>query len=197
MKLLITSAIALMLTTGVVANQARAQNTIADIVAASGGDFDQNYLDYDLLLTAVQTAGLVDALADENADLTVFAPNDLAFVRTARDLGYDGIDEAGAWSFLVAALTDLGGGDPIPVLTDILLYHVVPESLNVVDFFIASLFSQPITTLLGADFTPFFVLLKDNDPDIPDARLFLLALNIEASNGIIHTIGRVMIPLDI
>jgi hypothetical protein len=30
----------------------------------------------------------------------VFAPNDAAFLRTARDLGYNGSSESGAWNFL-------------------------------------------------------------------------------------------------
>ena len=57
--------------------------TIAGLLAKSGGTFDQNPWDYDLLLTAAGAAGLVDALNDPNARLTVFAPNDAAFTRTA------------------------------------------------------------------------------------------------------------------
>ena len=94
--------------------------TITDLVLKSGGDFDSNKRDYDILLNAVVTADLADALADPDAELTLFAPNDTAFYRLARDLGYKGgYDETLVWTFLVSALTDLGGGDPIPVLTDI------------------------------------------------------------------------------
>lgn len=69
-----------------------AQDTIADkVVAASGGasagTFDANGNDYDILLTALNTAGLTAAVADPNASLTVFAPRDAAFLRLARDLG--------------------------------------------------------------------------------------------------------------
>ena len=39
-------------------------------------------------------AGLVDALADPHAALTVFAPTDAAFVSLARDLGFTGTTEA-------------------------------------------------------------------------------------------------------
>ena len=62
--------------------------TLAQLVAASGGDFDKRWFDYDLLLNAVQAADLVDALNDPSVDWTLFAPNDLAFIRLARDLGY-------------------------------------------------------------------------------------------------------------
>ena len=65
------------------------------IVAQSGGEFDSNRYDYDILLNAVLTVGLqgdLAPLADETANLTVFAPNDIGFIRLARDLGYAGTD---------------------------------------------------------------------------------------------------------
>src|SRR5690606_26941829 len=96
--------------------------TITDIVAASGDGFDTNGRDYDVLLAAVTAAGLGETLATPGLDVTVWAPKDRAFVRTAQDLGFTGenSDEAGAWAFLVEALTAIGGGDPIPTLTTIL-----------------------------------------------------------------------------
>ncbi|MBX2799159.1 MAG: fasciclin domain-containing protein [Myxococcales bacterium] len=178
------------------ASPAYATDTITDIVAASGGTFDHNYHDYDVLLTAVIAAELDGALADPAAHLTVFAPNDLAFVLTARDLGYHGWDEAGAWDFLVVALTDIGGGDPIPVLTDILLYHVAGQEIDFIDFLIAAIFDVDVTTLLGETVHPFFFGLADNDPDLRDPRL-TWPINVQASNGIIHTINRVLIPVDL
>ena len=171
--------------------------TITDIVASSGGKFDKNKFDYDILLNAVLAADLADALANPDASLTVFAPNDLAFIRLARDLGYKGYDEAGAWHFLVAALTDLGGGDPIPVLTDVLLYHVAPKRISVFGFTRAVLRDATIETLLeGATVKPFFFGLIDNEPDLMNPRL-AFPLNVRASNGIIHTLSRVLIPVDL
>ena len=64
--------------------------TITEIVAASGGKFDKNDRDFDILLNAVLAAELDGALADPNADLTVFAPNDRSFIRLAQSLGYRG-----------------------------------------------------------------------------------------------------------
>ncbi len=63
---------------------------VTDIVALSGGEFDRNWFDYDILLNAVLTAGLEGALSDPIAELTVFGPNDFAFFRLARDLGFRG-----------------------------------------------------------------------------------------------------------
>ena len=170
--------------------------TITEIVALSGGEFDNNGRDNDILLNAVLTASLDDELGDPDATFTVFAPNDFAFIRTARDLGFEGHDEEGAWHFLVAALTDLGGGDPIPVLTTILLYHVAPEEYSLLDIVFFSIFGQTIDTLEGSTITPFFFRLIDNDPDLRDPRV-RWPFNLYASNGIIHNINRVLIPIDI
>ena len=56
------------------------KTTIAGLVAASGGEFDHNGRDHDLLLNAVKAAGLVGALDDPGADFNVFAPDDRAFI---------------------------------------------------------------------------------------------------------------------
>ncbi len=167
--------------------------TITEIVAASGGDFDRNRYDFDILLNAVLAANLQGALADTSKQFTVFAPNDQAFMRTARDLGFTGSGEQATWDFLVGALTDLGGGDPIPVLTNILLYHVAPVSLNPFQV----VFSRHIDTLLGQSFGVRGIVLVDKDPDIRNPFLNLFNLNIKASNGRIHAITRVLIPVNL
>lgn len=192
---LLTVSMLLALAPGASADPGARRGTITDIVAGSGGTFDDRGWDFDILLNAVLTAGLEGALADPGAGLTVFAPTDAAFMRTARDLGFTGTTEAEAWGFLVTALTGLGGGDPIPVLTNILLYHVAPGVLTPGDV----LSSAEISTLLsGAVVRPHPVrMLRDNDPDLRDPRLLPNRLNIWAQNGVIHAIDRVLIPLDI
>jgi serralysin len=164
--------------------------TITDIVVASGGEFDRNPFDYDILLNAVVTAGLAETLATPGLDVTVWAPNDAAFIRTARDLGFTGRDEAGAWAFLVEALTDLGGGDPIPLLTEILTYHVTPGARGVVSVLTTTTFP----TLQGGTITRHGFTLQDAAPSLRDPKL-TFPLQVRASNGIIHTIDRVLIPV--
>ena len=188
-------ALAMMLALAPAASASAQRGTITDIVAASGGEFDTKKGDYDILLTAVLTAELEGALANPDASLTVFAPNDLAFFRTATDLGYTGeYDEAAVWDFLVTAFTALGDGDPIPVLTNVLLYHVAPEKLSLFKV----LFGGPIDTLLdGAEVRPRFLSLGDNEPDLRNPRLIIRKLQIPASNGYIHGINRVLIPLNL
>ena len=181
----------------------KSRPTITEIaVTASGGldDFDGNMKDYDILVKAVVTAELDGALADPEAELTVFAPNDRAFYKLAMDLGYRGkYDEEMIWGFLVEALTTLGEGDPIPVLTNVLLYHVAPGKISARSLRYKAYRSKPITTLLdGVDFTPkgWKLKLKDKEPKLPDPRV-TSPKNLYAKNGIIHTIDRVLIPVQI
>ncbi len=165
--------------------------TITGIVAASG-DFDTNPKDFDLLLKAVQAAGLADVLNDPAADLTVFAPNDAAFMNLAKTLGFKGTTEAAAFDFVVDALTLLsGGGSPIPLLTDILLYHVVPESLQASQVLSAT----SIDTLLGTSLGVQGAALVDGDPDLANPNI--IATDIQAANGVVHVIDGVLIPVDI
>ncbi len=166
--------------------------TITDIVAASGGTFDKNRRDYDILLNAVLAADLAETLATPGLDVTVWAPNDAAFIRTARDLGYTGSSEKGAFDFIVGALTQLGGGDPIPLLTTILTYHVTPKARGV----FSVLTTRTFPTLQGGTIVRHGFTLQDKDPDLRDPNL-TLPLQVRASNGIIHTIDRVLIPADI
>ncbi len=170
--------------------------TIAQTVAQSGGTFDSNRHDYDILYTAVKAAGLVDALNNPNSKLTVFAPNDSAFIRTARDFGYSGWDEAGAFNAIAGVLGTLdpkGQGDPIPALKNVLLYHVAAGSRGAFQV----LFSRSIPTLLpGASFDVRFLRLVDDAPNRPDPYLNPFALNIKASNGVIHGITRVLLPVN-
>jgi len=178
------------------------RETITEIVLESGGDFDNDNGDFDILLTAVLAAGLEGALADPHADLTVFAPNDKAFVRLAQDLGYEGSDEAGAFQQIFDTLVALGGDEDgaIAILTEILLYHVSGES----QFLLEVIFSGGIDTLLvdmatgdPATILPVGRRLIDAEPELSDAFVSLRNSNIRARNGVIHTISRVMFPVDL
>lgn len=167
--------------------------TLTEIVAASGGEFDRNGRDYDILLRAVQAVpGIAAALNNCEDSLTLFAPNDLAFVRLARDLGYDGNDEEGSFNAIVAALTRIGNGDPIPVLRTVLLYHVAPRDLSPFQV----LFAREIVTLQGGVIRPFFFVLRDNDPDFRDPFL-TWPINVRACNGRLHSIDRVLLPVNL
>ena len=124
----------------------------------------------------------------------MLAPNDIAFIRLARSLGYHGWREQGAFEFIVDALTELGAGNPIPLLTDILLYHVSPGGMALKDIVL----SDPLETLLvGATIDPDGFRLRDGAPSLPDPYLRVRQGDIRAANGLIQPITRVLIPLDV
>lgn len=199
--LLLTSLLAVFALTATAAYAGNGKNskaknrTIADVVIASGGEFDNNHKDFDILLNAVVTADLAETLASPDINFTVFAPTDIAFVKLATDLGFTGEGEEAAWNFLVGALTELGGGDPIPVLTNVLLYHVAPERLTIDKVLFDT--DSVATALEGASFSVDRRSLVDADPDVKDAKVSLRRSNIRANNGLIHTIDRVLLPVDL
>ncbi len=165
--------------------------TIQAIIESSGTGFDSNAADFDILREAVSTAGLQGVLNDPTLDLTAFAPDDGAFVGLSQTLGYSGNDEAGAWDYLVEALTLLGGGDPIPLLTQVLTYHVSGESLQASQV----LTSSGIVTLQGGTLGVVGTELVDADPDVANPNI--IATDIQAENGIVHVLDGVLLPADL
>ena len=164
--------------------------TIADIAAESG--------DFDILVAALEATGLDLVVADRDADLTVFAPTDAAFIQLAEDLGIptDGLDETGVANAIVAALQDLAGGEEegLQLLTDILLYHVVDGSQSLEEIQAEGTIE---TELEGASFEVDGKTLIDNDPDVKDPKFVTELTDIEAANGTIQVIDRVLLPVDV
>ncbi|WP_424932513.1 fasciclin domain-containing protein [Amaricoccus macauensis] len=166
--------------------------TVVEVSGASG--YDDNGNDFDLLRDAVLTAGLAEALSDPAAELTVFAPNDAAFVGLAQTLGYEGSDEAGSLGHIVDALTLLGGGDPIPLLQQVLTYHVV-DGAFFKDDVVALGDGAAIGTLQGGEVTLDLSVpgLIDLDPGLDDPAL--IGFDVDADNGVIHVLDGVLLPV--
>ncbi len=149
--------------------------------------------DFSILTRLLGDAGLAATL-DETSDLTVFAPTNAAFAALAASLGFagDGGDEEAVLGFLTAALTELGGGDPIGPLTDVLTYHVASGALSAAELRAAG----AVTTLQGAAVTSDGGdTLADLDPSAEDPTL--VATDVAADNGVVHVIDRVLLPLDL
>ncbi|MFB7894311.1 fasciclin domain-containing protein [Microbacterium sp. NPDC056044] len=161
--------------------------TIVDVaVAASGGGTpDNNPWDYDILVQAVVATGLTGALADTSKTYTVFAPNDRAFLRLVTDLtGTAPASEADALAAITSTFT-------AQQISNILLYHVVAgKKLGLVKIITAG----SLTMANGGVVQPRGIKLRDETPALSDPRLVVWAINIPASNGVIHTIDRVLVP---
>ena len=137
------------------------QGSIVDLALASP--------DLTTLVTALQAADLVSALADEDALFTVFAPTDEAFAA----LGEDAI---------AALLADTDA------LTNVLLYHVVAgAAVDSIDA--TALYGEMVTMLNEADVT---IDVRDGELYINDSKVIIK--DIPATNGIIHVIDTVLIP---
>jgi len=147
--------------------------------------------DFSLLLAALTAADLVGVVANTSAALTVFAPTDAAFVSLARALGYAGEDKGEAYDAIVGVLTELGGGDPIPVLSAILQYHVAAGVVRSTDLASAGGY----TPLVGPEVTLAAdgVTLMDAAPAVADPQL--VGTDLPASNGVVHVLDGVLLPL--
>ena len=138
---------------------AEPQKTIAEIAIANGN--------FTTLVAALSCTGLVPAVSDPNASLTVFAPTDSAF----RKLG-------------------LTAGNicriPKTLLTKILTYHVASKELFAKDV----LASRKIQMLSGLYVFP----SVRNGSAYLNWYSKIVATDIDASNGVIHVIDHVLIP---
>lgn len=165
----------------------RPAGTVVDVAvsASGGGTPDSNPWDYDILVQAVLATGLDATLADPAATFTVFAPNDRAFLRLVTDLtGTAPASEADALAVITSAFTT-------DQIANILLYHVVAgKKLGPLKVITAG----SLTMANGGTVQPRGVTLRDETPTLRDPRLVVWAINIPASNGVIHTIDRVLVP---
>lgn len=119
---------------------------------------------FSTLKVALEKAELVTVL--DQGEFTVFAPTNEAFA----ELGE---------ATLNAVLADKA------TLTSILLYHVVPGTLKASDV----LASKELKTAMDGLLTP---ELRDGVAYINNAQI--LQTDIEAKNGVIHVINKVLLP---
>jgi uncharacterized surface protein with fasciclin (FAS1) repeats len=157
--------------------------SIAEIVVAST-EADQPQ--FTLLLAALEYTGLTGVFTG-GEQYTVFAPTDQAFVNLVGFLAstYPTFDASKPFESIDALL---GDGS----VRDVLLYHVV-EGRRAANSVVPPRGLRKITTLLGASFT---VNSKGVITDIFGQEATIISPNISASNGIIHVIDTVILPLN-
>ncbi|MCH6234013.1 fasciclin domain-containing protein [Cognataquiflexum rubidum] len=141
--------------------------SIAQIAIASTTAAQPEFTQLVAALVRANLAGAFQGGFDDN--FTVFAPTDAAFRNLYTALGVTSVDEI-----------------PLATLTSVLQYHVVP----------ARAFSQDLrqgaslpTLLTGKNLT-----VNLSDLKINDSGLVAAALNIHATNGVIHVIDKVLLP---
>ena len=152
------------------------------LLAACGGNSDVNKdlfelvrsnNDLSVLGDAVVAANLV-ATFQANTSYTLFAPNNAAFVAALAELG----------------LTKEELFANKPLLNAVLSYHLLPGKINFADL----LLNTPLKTVQGA------TLKIDNiggTLTITDGRARtsrIIQTNLDASNGVVHVIDKVLLP---
>jgi len=123
--------------------------------------------DFNTLVTAVIEADLVAALKGDGP-FTVFAPTDAAFAALPEGV-------------LEGLLNDK------EQLANVLLYHVVPGKVMAED--VVTMDGAMVETLLGEKVE---ISIEDGMVYINDSQV--IATDIEASNGVIHVIDKVLVP---
>ncbi|MEP2278505.1 fasciclin domain-containing protein [Maribacter sp.] len=144
--------------------------TLVDIVVATEP--------LSLLETAVIKADLVATLSSEGP-FTVFAPTDDAFVSLLDILGDD-----------YNSLDDFDTDEEIALLTNILLYHVIAAEVKSTDLAageVATAFENNSVEVISSGDT--FVIGDASDTDAT-----ITGVDIMASNGVAHTIDKVLLP---
>jgi transforming growth factor-beta-induced protein len=149
-----------------------AQKTIAQIATENP--------DLSILVDALTRTNLVGAVSDPNANLTVFAPTNAAFVDLLNELGLADLNA------VEAALGTAG-------LRNILLYHVLGTEVK------SNMVQAGYANTLGVDGdnNALSIYLGTASGVRINDRATVTTADVDASNGVIHIIDKVILPLSI
>ena len=131
--------------------------------------------EFSILVDVLELTGL-DTVIANGGPFTVFAPTNDAFVSLLGEL--DGFN----------SLEDFDTPEDIDLLTNVLLYHVVDGRV-----YSSDLSSGPINTLNGMVDLDLDTLTL-TDANNREVGLISDLLNVQATNGVVHVIDRVLLP---
>jgi len=146
--------------------------TIAQIATDNGN--------FTILLDALTRTDLAETMADENQTLTVFAPTDEAFVDLLEELGLEDLDA------VEAALGTEG-------LKNVLMYHVLGAKVT------SDMVTTGYVSTLGTNdsMDPLSIYVNASNGVRINDRAMVSTPDVMASNGVIHIIDQVILPLTI
>lgn len=128
--------------------------------------------DFSTLLAAVEVAGLTEAL-EADGPYTIFAPTNEAFAMLGQD-----------------TINNLLLPENKEILTQILLYHVVQAEVEATTAIELASENTMVDTLSGQQIG---LSLQGEELFINDAKV--INANLRASNGIIHVVDKVLMPM--
>jgi transforming growth factor-beta-induced protein len=140
-----------------------------------------NNADFSILVDALTRTNLVDAVNDANADLTVFAPTNAAFGDLLTELGLADLDAA------EAALGTAG-------LRTVLLYHVL--GMEVKSNMVSTGYAKTLAVDAASNMLNIYISTASGSVKIND-RAMVTTPDVDASNGVIHIINKVILPLSV
>lgn len=126
--------------------------------------------DTSILLDLVKEAWLAETLMDEDSNLTVFAPTNQAFLNYLEENDMN--------------LSDVKNNE---MLGDILMYHIIPGSVNAVD--VAMMDNMSLVETLE-----WTTITLQTEWTIMINNAMLVETDMYANNGIVHTIDTVLKP---
>ena len=124
---------------------------------------------FSTLVQALQAAELVDILSDSNSSYTVFAPTNEAFSQLPE----------GALDYLLQP-------ENKEVLQRVLSYHVLPEKVTS-----DAISDGEVESLDGG------LVIEVNEEGVIVNNASVITPDVEASNGVIHVVNRVLLPGDL
>lgn len=128
--------------------------------------------DLSSLVAAVQRAGLVDALSDESANYTVFAPTNAAFAAFLSANNFESIDDV-----------------PINVLSNLLLNHVIGVEVKAAD-----VTTGYVNTLAnyGTTMSKVDMFINTANGVVLNGNSNVVTTDVDASNGVVHIVDAVI-----
>lgn len=145
-------------------------NLPASITEVAAGDEN-----FSILVSALKKVGLDDDLASDS-EFTVFAPTNAAFVALLDELGASSLDD----------ISD-------DVLTEVLLYHVLLGT-NTASMVETGYYSSLSAGPMDGYTLSFYVNMSDG---MINNRAKIIQTDVKASNGVIHVIDKVILPMSI
>lgn len=159
---------------------------------------DQN-ADLDILTAALVKTNLANSFNNNNSGkFTVFAPTDAAFIAyfQAR-LANAALTEQDVLNYIVIDMNTTTSTVKISDLSGILFYHAISSKILSADITTAMGFTTMNGARLSISKTDLGVLLNANGSSVTSAGngAKVIAADVEASNGVVHVIDRVLVPV--
>ena len=154
------------------------------ITAIAAGNDNFSYL-----VSALQATGLDAVLDRSDVTVTVFAPTNAAFEKAADELAAAGVGDGTVPTLLGFLITN-------DLADDVLLYHVTGDR-RFSNSVVPKKGTKSVSTLLDGSSIGVTSAGQVVDAAGATSNAGIVAANIKASNGVIHVIDNVLVPLPI